>query len=428
MKKEGTTGLTTVALERILQVTRQLAAPFELAEMLSSVVEAGKSVLGAERGTVFLYQPETDELISTVATGMDVIRVPADCGIVGQCLQSREVVNVPDCYADSRFNRAVDRESGFRTRCLLAVPLIGQDDSRVGVLELLNKENGTFTEYDEKIARTLAAQCAVAIQRVRMTQDLLTKERLDRELEVARAIQMGVLPKKMPVVAGYDLAGFSLPADQTGGDIFDLIPLDEGRLLVLLGDATGHGLGPALSVTQVRAMLRMAVRLGAGLDSTYLHINNQLVEDLADNRFVTAFFGLLDAKAHRVSYHAGGQAPLLHYHAASGECEWRGASTTPMGFMAQHGLTAPAGFDLAPGDILGLITDGVFECQNTSSEAFEQARVGALVRQHRNLPMNRLIEIILRKVQEFGGSAPQADDITLVLIRRLPGTGFGDSR
>jgi phosphoserine phosphatase len=141
-----------------------------------------------------------------------------------------------------------------------------------------------------------------------------------QELEVARAVQMSTLPSVMPSVPGYDVFGMSRPASLTGGDTFDLAILEQG-LLIVLGDATGHGIGPALSVTQMHAMLRMAFRLGADLETAFVQVNNQLAATISDDRFITAFIGLLDAQAHRVRFHSGGQAPILHYRAASGECE-----------------------------------------------------------------------------------------------------------
>ena len=109
------------------------------------------------------------------------------------------------------------------------------------------------------------------------------------------------------------MAGQFCPADQTGGDTFDLVPLDEHRLFVLLGDASGHGIGPALSATQMTGMLRVALRLGADLNAIFAQVNNQLVEDLPEEHFVTAFFGVLDTRTHAVGYHAAGQGPLLHF-------------------------------------------------------------------------------------------------------------------
>jgi sigma-B regulation protein RsbU (phosphoserine phosphatase) len=412
--------IKTEGLERLLEVTRKLATPFDLTSMLGEVVDAGRALLNADRGAVFLYDPKTEELYTTVATGIGEIRFPATRGIVGECAQTRRVVNVPDCYADARFNREVDRQSGYRTRCLLAVPLIGYDDALVGVLQVLNKHDGVFAPEDEAIAGALAAQCAVALQRVSMIADIVLKKKMEHELSLARDVQMRVFPKEMPTIAGYDVAGWSRPADQTGGDVFDLITLDPTRLMVLLGDATGHGIAPALSVTQVRAMLRVGVRLGADLDAVFTHINDQLCQDLASNRFVTAFLGVLDSGGHALTYHSGGQGPLFHFHAATGEWESRGATTFPMGMMEVIRLAKAQVFELSPGDIVCLVSDGILEYPNTADEQFGDARLGELVRAGQGEPMARLIEIVLRAVEGFGAGVPQPDDMTMLMVRRMP--------
>lgn len=409
------------ALEHILKVTRQLARPLDLQTMLKLVVDEGRAVLQAERGTVFLYDPDSDDLYATVATGTGTFRIPADRGIVGECARTRQLVNVPDCYADPRFNSEVDKKTGYRTRCLLTVPLIGYDDSLVGVFQVLNKQDGAFTRQDEQVATALAAQCAVALQRTRMLEDVVAKEKMEQELAVAREIQMDVLPKEMPSLPDYDFAGWCRPAEETGGDIFDIIRVGDSRIVLLLGDATGHGVGPALSVTQVRSMLRMCIRSGVSLDDAFRHINDQLVEDLASNRFVTAFLGSLDVRNHRLTYHAGGQAPILHYHAADGRFQSLGASTIPMGVMG--GLPAPSArsHDLAPGDILALMTDGVFEYENPAGEQFGESRVREIIRAHGGEPMARLVERTVQAVEQFADGAPQKDDMTILLVGRRPG-------
>lgn len=412
--------LRTETLEQILEVTRKLAAPYDLTHMLSEVIDAARTVLHADRGTVYMYDEETDELLLTVATGMKSIRFPATRGIAGQCAQSREIINVTDCYSDPRFDPSFDKESGYKTRCMLTLPLIGYDHSLIGVLQLLNKESGVFDENDERVAGALAAQCAVALHRVRLTQDLMERERIDQEINVAREIQMSALPAKMPDIAGYDGAGAFKPTDQTGGDLFDFVRLQDDRLLLLMGDATGHGIGPALSATQVRAMIRVGLRLGADLDQIYTHTNNQLVDDLPDDRFVTAFVGMLDPTSHEVRFHAGGQGPLLHYSGATGECHWYGATTFPMGALQQQNLSKAKRIAMEPGDVLGLISDGVYEYENSEGTQFGEQGVADIVREHHDKPMTELVEKLLRSVRQFGGPVAQADDITVVIVRRLP--------
>ena len=413
------TGTEENALLRVLEITRQLGGSFELHELLGQVVEAALDLLSADRGTVFLYDCDTDELYSSVATGEQQIRFSAKRGIAGECAQTQEVINVPDCYADPRFNPEVDRKTGYRTRCLLSIPMVDYDGALVGVLQVLNKmPEGIFGESDEQIAKALAAQCAVAIKRAVLIEEHLIKEKLERDLALAREIQAGALPAEMPEVAGYDVAGWSLSADETGGDIYDLFNDDKGHLTVLMGDATGHGVGPALSVTQVHAMVRVCKRLGADLGPMFTHINNQLCDDLPANRFVTAFLGVLDPTTHTVRYHAGGQGPLLVYRAATGACEWLDASTFPMGIVADVDFDEPNPIRLRPGDVLGLISDGIYEYADHSGEQFGEDRVGEVIAKNHNADMADLVTILRHAVEVFAQGAPQNDDMTIVFLRR----------
>lgn len=407
-----------VTLEKVLEITRELARPLDLNSLLAKVVDAALAILNAERGTVFLYDAAADVLVSRVATGSGELRIPANRGFAGECVKTRQIVCVPDAYADPRFNPDIDKATGYKTRCILTMPLVGHDDAMVGVLQVLNKRSGVFGDDDVDVASALAASSAVAIQRMRLLEDLLAKQRMERELEVARDIQTRVLPKSMPDIPGYEIAGWSRAADQTGGDIYDVIAKD-GGVMLLLGDATGHGIGPALSVTQVRAMLRMAVRLGAGLDDAFRHINDQLSDDLSSNRFVTAFLGLLDTSSHRLTYHAGGQGPILHFHAESLTSTLEAATTLPMGMMPILRPTEPRVAVMEPGDILAAITDGIFEYENKDGKMFGDQRVAALVRDEAGSPAERILHRIVDEVTAFADGAPQNDDMTLVIVKRL---------
>lgn len=411
--------LEAQALNQILDVTRKLAAPFDLDTMLGEVVNAARNILDADRGTVFLFDEANDELFIKVATGLDLIRIPADKGIVGECAQTRKLINVPDCYADGRFNRAIDKQTGYKTRCMLTLPLIGYEDSLIGVLQILNKNDGVFDDQDEYVAMALAAQAAVVLHRVTLTDAMIASEKLDREITVARDVQMGTLPKRMPTLDGYDVAGTFTPTDQTGGDLYDFIPITDEQLFVLMGDATGHGIGPALSATQVRAMLRVALRLGASLVDAFRHINDQLVEDLPDDRFVTAFFGLLDSVTHELRFHSGGQGPILHFHSLTGEYEWCEPSTFPLGYVNQTNLGDPVVARMEPGDILGVISDGIYEYENEAGVQFGQAGLIRIMDGYADEGMDGLVKEIMRAAYDHGGTVPQADDITIVLIQRL---------
>ncbi len=405
-------------LETILGVTSALAAPFDLMTMLAAVVSAAKQVLNADRGSVWLYDPAADELVLEVATGIKPVRVPAGAGLAGACARDRQIINVPDCYADARFDPGVDKSSGYRTRCMLTLPLVDHKDVLVGVMQVLNKAGGgVFDAHDEVLAAALAAQCAVALQRVRMTEAVIEGEKMRQELEMARVVQMGTLPATMPSIPGYDVYGTFKPAALTGGDTFDLAVLEQG-LLAVLGDATGHGIAPALSVTQMQAMLRMAFRLGADLETAFMEVNNQLADTLASDRFITAFIGLLDAATHRMRFLSGGQGPILHFQAASGTCARHKPTSFPLGAMRLSSLRPAVTLEMQAGDILVLVSDGIYEYHNAFGEQFGEQRVQDIVRAHGGKSMADLSAILLDSVQAFAGGAPQDDDITVVLVKR----------
>ena len=321
-------------LLRLLTVTRQLARPVALEEVLTAVIDAARRVLRADRGSVFLV--DGDELYTLVGTGLtaQAIRVPIDRGVVGETARTRRAVRIDDAYADARFDRSADAATGYRTRNLLSLPLVGVDDELVGVLQVLNKDGGSFADSDLALAELIAAQAAAALQRARLFEDRLARTKLQADLEIARQVQQDVLPRSLPEVEGYQFAGHAKPAEETGGDLFDVLSMDGGRLGLLLADATGHGIGAALPVTQTRSMLRLGARLGSSWVEITRAVNAQLMDDLALTRFVTLFFGRLDPARHTLDYVAAGQAPLLHHHAEGDELSWHDATTMPLGIHA----------------------------------------------------------------------------------------------
>jgi phosphoserine phosphatase len=411
--------LSEDAVARILDVAYKLSQPLDLLHMLGEVVDAGKSVLAVDKAALWLLEPGGGELVMKVPTLQVPPRVAVGDGLVGQCLETREIINVDDAYRDPRFQGAVDKATGYKTQSVLNVPLLGWERQPVGVLQLLNKSLGLFDENDERVASVLAAQCAVAVQRAQLMEALLLNERLDEEVSLAREIQMSTLPTEMPVVPGYDVHGQFLPTGRAGGDLFDLVVLN-GELFILMGDATGHGFGPALSATQMQAMLRVAFRCGADLDAAYRHVNNQLEEDLPDDRFVTAFMGFLDPRRHCIRYHSGGQGPILHFRAAEERCDWYRPTTFPVGILPLDQAGDARELEMSPGDVLVLLSDGIYEFESRQGVQFGEERVGQLLRYHHRLPAAELARQILSATFEHGDGVSQEDDITLVLVRRLP--------
>lgn len=418
MQENETPNLSNDELWKILSVTKQLCAAADLDAMLERVINLARDVLDAERGTVFLYDMGTDSLVSRVATGNKEIRVPQGVGIVGECATTQKIVNVTDCYSDTRFNQEVDKATGYLSRCLIAIPLIGVNGELVGVLQVLNKRDGVFHFGDCAVASVLASQCAVALQRTRWLQDYVTQQKRNHDLMVAREIQQDVFPKQMPDIEGYDIAAWNRPADETGGDVYDAVSLDPSRSLLLLGDATGHGIGPALSVTQMRSMIRMAIRFDASLDDIVKHLNNQLAADLSTSRFITAIVGILDSKTHKFEYHAPGQGPLLFFHYKDQSHDTLDASAVPLGILENAPLTPPEPFVFQAGDFLAVMSDGFFEYPDEQDELFGEDRVVNYLMEHRDDSAEKMVSGLVEEIAGFAQGAVQNDDMTIFILKR----------
>jgi phosphoserine phosphatase len=411
-------------LERLLDIARRLGATVDLDRMLAAIVDAATALLDCERATVFLYDAPRDELCSRIATGIadspiSEIRFPASRGIAGYVAKTGRRVNLPDAYADPRFNQEFDRASGYRTRSMLAVRLADHDDVTVGVLQLLNKRHGPFDRRDEEIAGFLGSQAGVAIQRQRLLDHFAEKQRIQRDLNIARTIQQGLLPRSNPVLPGFDVAGWNRPADETGGDFFDFLPLEDGRLAVAIADATGHGIGPALVIAEARALFRALVGGQAGLERAVNDMHRLLCLDLPENRFVTAFCGVLDPAAGILEFLSAGQGPILLYEAASGTFRDLPAQGLPLAFFPEATYEGATRVELAVGDVLVLLTDGFYEWSREDGEAFGEERVANLIRGLSASPAADMIAALYEAVLGFSAGTLQGDDLTAVIVKRI---------
>jgi len=405
-------------LETLLEVTRQLAATIDLDALLKAIEQAARQVLRCERATVFLYEPETAELVSRIATGVAEIRFPADRGIAGYVARTGCIVNVPDAYADDRFNPEIDRQTGFRTCNILAVPMYDFSGRLMGVLQALNKRGGCFDTYDEWLAGILSAQAGVALQRQRLLLEYAEKQRMQRDLDIARSIQQQLLPKASPTIEGWDIAGWNQPADETGGDCFDFFQRRDGSLAVSLADATGHGIGPALVIAECRALLRATLDLQADLSEVLRRVNRLLCCDLPSDRFVTAFVAVVSPGSGLVRYISAGQGPLLVV-TNDGAVEQYPTTSIPLGIMPDADFEAGQPIDLSSGDLLAVVTDGLFEWQSDSGEEFGPDRLASTLAEFRQRPAQDIITALYERVRVFTGATRQRDDITVVILKRL---------
>ncbi|MFP3938417.1 MAG: PP2C family protein-serine/threonine phosphatase [Phycisphaerae bacterium] len=405
-------------LKKLLEISRAMGAVAGLDELLNLIIDRSMELLNAERATLFLYDAESNELVSRIAAGLDELRVPADKGISGETIVSGETINVPDVTVDKRWNPEPDSRTGFKTRNILSVPLRDYEGSLVGVLQAINKRDGGFDDYDETVAEALGAQAGVALQRAQLIDHYVQKQQMERAMGIAREIQQGLLPTESPQLEGFDIAGFSQAADETGGDMYDFLELSDGRCMTIVADASGHGVGPALVIAETRAMLRAVSIGGADVPVVLRTVNDLLAADLGESRFVTCFFGLLDASDGSLSFASAGHGPLIFYNRRRDSFEQLPATGLPLAVMDGADYSEVLRRDLQSGDIALVTTDGFFEATNTDGEDFGIDRMLEVVRQHRDHPAERIITELRLEVMRFTEGLTQADDLTAVVVRK----------
>ena len=241
----------------------------------------------------------------------------------------------------------------------------------------------------------------------------------EHDLGIARSIQQGLLPKAPPQVAGFDLAGWNQPADQTGGDYFDWQELADGKVAMTLADVTGHGIGPALITAACRAYVRAGFVTERDLQAFLGRLNQLLYQDLPPEKFVTFAAGLLDPAEATLQLISAGHGPLLFYSAAEDRFRSYEAQGLPLGLLPRFGYTAPQTLTFAPGDIFVSVTDGFVEWANADDEDFGIQRLEQVIRECRDRPAAEIIGHIYSAVVKFSGATPQLDDLTALVVKRL---------
>ena len=264
----------------------------------------------------------------------------------------------------------------------------------------------------------------------RMRTSLQSLMRLERDLQVARRIQLNTLPRTIPKINGFQIAAFSEPADETGGDTYDVIGLkqqdgrdavvkdDADRMVLLLADATGHGIGPALTVMQLRAMLRMAIRAGDPPDDVLRHINAQLCDDLPGGRFITAWLAIIDARARTIDCFSAGHGPILVVEAA-GTIRELEVDAPPLGVTTPLEVRFREGVRLAVGDSLVVLSDGFVEALHPEHGLFGRERVEQALSTARRGHPDRMIASLRAAVDAFLDGTPPNDDQTALVVRRI---------
>ena len=413
----GVPSITEAQMRMVLDVSRLLAVPTDFDELLRRIAEAATVLLDCERASIFLHDERTDELWTTVALQSAEIRIPCNKGIAGYCFTHAELVSVADPYHDPRFNPEPDRRSGFVTRNLLTAPMLDLDGRPLGVIQAVNKVGGPYADADFSLIQLLAEQAGVAVQRHKLQAQALEMVALRHEMDLARATQQALLPRHPPKLPWADAWGWNCPASVTGGDCWDMWQLPDGRLGIFLADASGHGIGPALVVSQARTLVRALCLTDHDPHDLLARVNARLVEDLEWGRFVTAFLGFLSPDG-TLQWSSAGHGPALVRIDPEAPLDALDPPVQPLGVIGDWMEDSPEPVQIEPGGSLVVVSDGIFEAVNLAGEQFGVTRLKRHIHALHGRPSADVVDGLCTAVRGWQGPEGPLDDQTIVVVQR----------
>ena len=405
-------------LQTVLAISRAMSSERDLGRLLDLIVQAVTDLVGADRTSLYLVDHERNELWTQVSQNTTAIRLPMGRGIAGTVATTGQTINIPAAYADPRFDHGNDKRSGYETRSILCMAMRNHGNQVVGVVQALNKRDGTpFNDYDEELLSALASAGAVAIDNAQLIARDRERQRLERDMELARQIQLGLLPERPPEHPHWRIAAFAQSCDETGGDYYDFMPVAGGALDAVVGDVSGHGIPSALLMSTARAFLRALHERGLPPGETVTALNRLLEKDLADDSFMTLVIARLSDEG-GVQYVSAGHEPPLVWR-RNGTFDVLDSSGLPVGMLDDSVYEATQVAPLATGELIVLYTDGIPEAQRPPGhEQFGQDRLRALVAAHAAHGAQAVCDALVAAVAEHLAGHHPHDDITLVVIER----------
>jgi serine phosphatase RsbU (regulator of sigma subunit) len=418
------------------QAERRLAAEHAVASILAKsarltdaapkILQAIAESLGWDVGVFWALDQGHEVLLRIGVWHAPMVALPAfarmirqrtlspGIGMPGRVWASDGPVWIPDVTQDATFQGVPFTAEGS-LHAAIGFP-IRNGIGFVGVMEFFSLE---IRKPDEELLQTMTSICCHVsqfIERMRAEKALFLRE---AELRVATKIQRGLIPKVSPPLAGFDIAGVSHCAAETGGDFFDFFPLLDGSQGLVIADASGHGLGPALLATETRAYLRALSLAHAGLDRTVALVNRRLVEDVGDDHFVTLILARLDPRTHSLAYTNAGH-PCGCVVDPSGGVKAYLKSTGPLlGVFPEGDFPIGPATTLGPGDLVLFLTDGVIDARASDGTSFGFQRAIDIVHAYRGDTAAQIVFNLYHAVRAFAHNQSQLDDITAVVIKAL---------
>src|SRR5438309_2181726 len=414
-------GLSVVdKLRMLLDITKTISRSLDLDEVLNLVMDTLDSLIPYDAAGIYLVKcsrplaewegapDETCVFHTQAVRGYDIddlheLNLKMGEGLIGHVAVTGQPYVSDDVRRNPRYINARPR-----TNSEMVAPIISNNEV-IGVFDLESDELNAYSNDDVEILMLLASQVAIIIEKVMLHEQLIEKQRLETQLEIAREVQLQLLPPRDPKLEGFDISAYNFPTEEVSGDYYDWVRIYDDQIGIVIADVSGKGVPAALLMAFLRASLRAASHIGYAPHISMSKVNYLLWESIERNQFVTAFYGILDAPNRTLAYsNAGHNPPLLMNADGTAQFEERGG--VPLG-MFRDSRYYEYFATIEPGQVFVLYTDGVTDAMNQAGEEYGSQRLVEAVRQGRELSARDLIHFIQQDVIKWTDGRGAHDDI-----------------
>jgi len=407
-------------LRLLLDITNTISRSLDLDEVLNLVMDTLGSLLPYDAAGIYLIELGADIkdpyiFKSKVIRGYDISfrlvepRLRMGEGFLGTVAQSGKPIISEDVSLDSRYF-----EARSRTRSEMIAPIIS-NERVIGVFDLESDHLAEYGEDDLAVLNLLASHVAIIIEKVQLHEHMVEKKRIEAQLEIARQVQLELLPDRDPALQNFDISAYVFPTEEVSGDYYDWVKIFDDQIGIVVADAVGKGIPAALLMSFLRASLRAGVQVGYAPHIAMSKVNNLLWDSVEEHQFITAIYGILDETNRTLVFsNAGHNPPLLM--SADGTHRYVEYGDTPLGMFYdaryhQHFIL------FEPGQTMVIYTDGITEAANEAGEEYGEGRLAKIVHAGLDLPAKKMIDHIRKDVADFTGRKFLDDDGTLFIIK-----------
>ena len=403
-------------LRIVNEVHEALTGSVSVDELLELILDRVFAHLEPQNGAIFLKEGEAVVRAHSRTQPGVVEEFPESTSLMGEVVDKGNAALVSDTGSDALFGDAVSiLDSGVRS--LVAAPLLTPEGALGMIVLSSNLAHRSFSEEDMELLVSLASAAAMHIRNAALAEEAAERQRLEKEVALARRIQSALLPAGMPSVSGLDIFGTNAPSQGVSGDYYQLVQHTDDELVVLIADVSGKGIAASLLTSYVDALCLAYIGEGHSPQDVFSRVSPQMNAKTPADKFATALLAYLDAGTGTVRYCSAGHDPGLIVR-TSGETEWLGPTGMPLGLMPK-GEYAPGEAQLGLGDALILYTDGIAEAINPAEEEYGRKRLERVCVDRRSDSAADLAAAIERDVEEHAQGQPYHDDRTLVVVKRV---------